>query len=95
MKVEGGNQAAVAYTSVSIAFVAFLGIITYHVADRIRDSRMWRISIRPKLQQLMKTLTNRQQHQDPIEMAAPPTAPSPPVTTTFVDLREPLLESLH
>ncbi len=95
VKVEGGNQAAVVYTSVSIAFVTFLGIVTYHVAERVKDSRMWRSTIGPKLQCMKNTLAHRQQHQGSIDMAVPPTAPRPPVTTTFVDLRESLLESQH
>ncbi len=95
VKVEGGNQAAVVYTSLSIAFMTFLGIITYHVAERVKDSRMWRNSIGPKLQHMKNSLALRKQCQNPIEMAVPPTAPRPPVTTTFVDLRESLLESQH
>ncbi len=90
VKVEGGNQASVVYTSVSIAFVTFLGIVMYHVAERVKDSRMWRNSIVPRLEYLRN---RRQQHQDPLEMAVPPTASPPPVTTTFVDLRESLLET--
>ncbi len=94
VKVEGGNQAAVVYTSVSIAFVTFLGIIAYHVLQQVVKSRIWRHSaIRAKLNRLKD---NQRQHQDPIEMAVPPTAPRPhPVTTTVVVLRESMLESQH
>ena len=34
---SGGNQAAVAYTSVCIAFLTFIGIVTYHVYVRIKS----------------------------------------------------------
>ena len=34
---SGGSQAAVAYTSVGIAFFTFVGIITYHIYIRIKS----------------------------------------------------------
>ena len=37
VKQSGGSQAAVAYTSVSIAFVTFVGIVTYHIYIRIKS----------------------------------------------------------
>ena len=45
-KLAGGNQAAVFYTSVTIAFTTFIGIIIYHVYQRLRDSRAWRNLVR-------------------------------------------------
>ena len=45
-KLAGGNQAAVSYTSVTIAFTTFIGIIIYHVYQRLRDSRAWRNLVR-------------------------------------------------
>ena len=37
VKLSGGSQAAVAYTSVGIAFLSFLGIVTYHIYMRIKS----------------------------------------------------------
>ena len=37
VKVSGGSQAAVAYTSVGIAFLTFVGIITYHIYLQIKS----------------------------------------------------------
>ena len=34
---SGGSQAAVAYTSVGIAFLNFVGIVTYHIYIRIKS----------------------------------------------------------
>ena len=34
---SGGSQAAVAYTSVGIAFLTFVGIITYHIYKQIKS----------------------------------------------------------
>ena len=37
----GGNQAAVTYLSVSIAFTEFLGIVVYHAYLQIKGTKMW------------------------------------------------------
>ena len=37
VKLSGGSQAAVAYTSVGIAFLTFVGIVTYHIYIRIKS----------------------------------------------------------
>ncbi len=98
VKLEGGTQNLVGYTSTSIAFVTFQGIMAYHVVKRVKETRIWRHSLGPKLQTLKGVLfRSHAQPQNAIEMSVPPTAPPPQVTTTFVDLREPLLtlESQH
>ena len=93
VKVEGGSQTAAVYTSVSVAFATFTGIIIYHVTERIVESRTWRTHARPMLQHFWDSLTRRQNHQGTTEMVSPPTATPPLVTTTFIELRESLLES--
>ena len=37
VKLSGGSQAAVAYTSVGIAFLTFVGIVTYHIYLQIKS----------------------------------------------------------
>ena len=37
VKLSGGSQAAVTYTSVGIAFLTFVGIVTYHIYLRIKS----------------------------------------------------------
>ena len=37
----GGNQNAVTFTSISAAFVTFLGIVTYHLVQQIRAAPQW------------------------------------------------------
>ena len=37
VKLSGGNQAAVVYTSVGIPFLTFVGIVTYHIYMRIKS----------------------------------------------------------
>ena len=85
------NQAALTYTSVGIALVTFTGMIIYHVTVQLKDSRVWRDIIQPKLQ--------RHQRQwfavpleDPVADVDTDIAPPHPPTRTFIDLRETLLE---
>ena len=37
VKLSGRSQAAVAYTSVGIAFLTFVGIVTYHIYIQIKS----------------------------------------------------------
>ena len=90
VKLAGGDQAAVFYTSVSIAFATFIGIIIYHVCQLIMDTRVWRNLVR----KIHDTRQPCQQGEDAaMEMEEAPSAPRPPPTVTFVDLREPLLST--
>ena len=87
VKLAGGNQAAVFYTSVSITFVTFIVIITYHVCQRVMDTRVWRNTVHK--------IHNRKQPCE-IPMEEVPPAPRPPPTVSVVDmavLREPLLST--
>ena len=48
VKLAGGNQAGVFYTSVSVAFSAFIGIVIYQVYQQLMDSRAWRNLVRKR-----------------------------------------------
>ena len=39
---SGGNQNAVTFTSVGIAFATFTGIVIYHSVQQLKDTRLWR-----------------------------------------------------
>ena len=39
---SGGNQNAVTFTSVGIAFATFTGIVIYHSTQQLKDTRLWR-----------------------------------------------------
>ena len=41
VRSAGGNQNAVTFTSISAAFVTFLGIVTYHLVQQIRAAPQW------------------------------------------------------
>ena len=42
VKETGGNQAAAAYTSVSVALFTFIGILLYHIYIQIKDTSAWK-----------------------------------------------------
>ena len=54
VKLSGGNQAAVACTSVGIAFLTFVGIITYHIS----------LQIKSKVQNILCHHENRKCHEN-------------------------------
>ncbi len=86
------NQLALTYTSASIAFATFVGILLYHTLTQVRDSRVWKDTIKPRLQ-----CSQRGQPRGiVVELDGPGEGlvvrPMPVVTTTSVDLRELLLE---
>ena len=37
-----GNQLAAGYISVSLAFVTFIGILTYHIFQQLRQTKLWK-----------------------------------------------------
>ena len=87
LRHTGGNQAALTYTSVGIALVTFAGILIYHVTIQLKDSRIWKDIIHPKLQRGIAV-----PFEDPVEDEDSHIAPPHPPTPTFVNLRETLLE---
>ena len=74
VKQSGGSQAAVVYTSVGVAFLTFVGIITYHIYIRIKSNIQYN-------NQLQRSISNSRSlcHQ-------PSTTPT--VTHTEVNLHE-------
>ena len=93
--LAGGNQDAVTYTSIAVAVVFFIGIVTYHAAVQIRDTTVWKkvkenLDIRV-LHKFSKSKSYKDfQEEDSTDIQN--TVISVNVTSTFVELREPLLE---
>ena len=88
MKESGGNQAALAYTSVGIAFATFALIFLYHVYLIVCKTLIWM-----KFIQFLKVKNDRplsDQNNVDEENLKGATAPVD-VTTTILELREPLL----
>ena len=91
----GGRQDILVYTSLSIAFTTFLGILIYHVSVQTRDSRVWKETIRPKVQR-MRQWRSTSLHRDLSDadtQGAEPEIVCHAPTTTSINLRELLLET--
>ena len=79
VEISEGNQNALTYTSVSVAFATFCGIVVYHSYLQIKDSKL-----------IEKLVCTRKAHADDIDiiyaqMEDPPIRYAKPVTTTFVE----------
>ena len=81
---SGGNQLAVGYTSVSIAFATFIGILCYHIFQQVRHTKLWKKV--PKLNLKFNKLNTKQVVTNPINDHAE--------SVNLDHLREPWLEDL-
>ena len=86
VKLTEGDQLAVGYTSVSIALVTFIGIISYHIFQQMRHTKLWKKV--PKLNLKLNKL-NTKQAEDNLNNPN-----NNPKAANFNQLREPLLEDL-
>ena len=55
VKLSGGNQLAVGYTSVTIVLVTFIGILAYHIFQQLRHTKLWKKMQFEKLNNKLKT----------------------------------------
>ena len=86
----GGNQAAVTYLSVSIAFTEFLAIVVYHVYLQMKGTKVWDsalTAVRNKWK-----LANTQMDSEAVLHHDTHSQNTTDMVQTFTDLREPLLE---
>ena len=90
LRHTGGSQAALVYTSVGIALVTFAGMIFYHVTMQLKDSRVWRDIIHPKLQRHQRQWA-AVPLEDPVADGDTDVGPPHP-SATFINLRETLLD---
>ena len=81
VRCAGGNQTALAYVSVGIALLTFIGIVVYHAITQIKGSHTWRRIIAPKLQRRQRQWVAVPTEPPPL----PPTVPHLP-TRSIVDL---------
>ena len=83
-----GDQFAVGYTSVSIALATFIGILTYHIFQQLRHTKLWKkmpklnLEVnKPNIKQAIHDLKNHPE----VRCEA---TPSTTVTHTEIDMRE-------
>ena len=90
--ISHGNQEAMTFTSIGIAFGAFIGIIIYHLSLHLQRTQMWK-TIMPKL--ILKVQGREKSKPDlDTEPGYPNAQPTSP-TETVIDLnelREPCME---
>lgn len=89
-----GNQSVVTYLSVGIAFMEFLGIVCFHICLRVRNTKLWQDirsgeCIENTITKLKKITIKRA-----TEKRQPLVKQTSLVTTSVVELREPLLEDI-
>ena len=87
IKLSGGDQLAVGYTSVSIALVSFTAILTYHIFQQLRHTKLWKNL--PKLNLKLKKLKTKQKVHNLNNPVNDPTE-----SANLDQLREPWLEDL-
>ena len=85
-KLANGNQVAIFYTSATVAFSTFFGMIIYHVFQCLRDSRAWRNIVRKRNEWKRAGDNGRQKEDAPggEEMKDMPPKVAP--TVTYVDI---------
>ena len=94
-RLTNGNQIALTYTSVSIAFVIFCGIVLHHATIRITSSQERCQCLKRNIKELKhKLLRDKQPQQNHEEeqtnIVDLPVSQQVPVT--YIHLREPLME---
>ena len=85
IRLSGGSQNAVTFTSVSIAFATFAGSVICHSVQQIKGTRLWRrLCQRPVYVRVPLTEVDSGLEDPPDRVLMPRSAP----TQTVVDIRE-------
>ena len=81
------DQLAVGYTSVSIALATFIGILTYHIFQQVRHTKLWKKvpKLNLKFNKVIKQAVNDLINHPEIPCEA---TPNTTVTHTEIDMRE-------
>ena len=84
VRLTGGSQNAVTFTSVGIAFATFIGIVIYHSVQQIKGTRLWRrVYQRSDYMRVPLTDADSGSEDPPDRVYMPGSAP----TRTVVDIR--------
>ena len=88
IRSTGGNQNAVTFTSIGVAFATFIGIVTYHSAQQIKHiPLLWKKLFRRHTYELVP----RSNEDSDFEGVFPPSPPDPSdgcATVTHINIRE-------
>ena len=89
IRSTGGNQNAVTFTSVSIVFATFIGIVIYHLALRINHaSKLWRRVFPQNSTYELIPQTDEDSDFEGIPPLSPPDPSDGSATVTHIDFRE-------
>ena len=91
LRHTGGSQAVLVYIFVGTALAMFTGMTICHVTMQMKDSRVWRDIIHPKLQRHQRQWV-AVPLEDPVADGEPDVVLPHPHSATFINLRETLLE---
>ena len=103
VQLSGGNQLAVGYTSVSIALVTSIAILTYHILQQLRHTKLWKkipkLNMKLKFKKLATKLNtklnkNLNLNTKPAEENLNDRTNDSTESGKFDELREPLLDDL-
>ena len=94
VQLSGGNQLAVGYTSVITALVTFVGILSYHIFQQLRHTKLWKkipqLNMKLRFKKLNKKLDTKQTEDINLNDLTNDLTES----VKFDQLREPLLDDL-
>ena len=92
---KNGNKLPVGYSSVSIAFATFTGILAYHIFQQLRHTKVWKkipkLNMKLRFKKLNKKL-NKNMNTNGAEENMNNFAEDTTESGTFDQLREPLLD---
>ena len=98
VKVSEGNHLAVGYTSVSIAFATFIGILAYHIFQQLRHTKLWKkipkLTMKLRFKELNKKLNKKLSVKQTEDISLNDLTNDLTESVRFDQLREPLLDDL-
>ena len=95
IRSTGGNQNAVTFTSISIAFATFIGIVTYHSVQQIKHTpQLWKKLFPQNESYELVPQTDEDSDLEGVSPLSPPDPSDGCATVTHINIRE-LLKDLN
>ena len=96
VQLSGGNQLVVWYTSVSIAFATFIGILAYHIFQQLRHTKLWKKvpKLNMRFKKLKTKLNKKLSTKQAEDISLNDLTNEHTESVKFDQLREPLLDDL-
>ena len=92
----GGNQNAVTFTSISVAFATFIGIVIYHTAQQIKYTpQLWRKLFPQNDTYVLVPQTDEDSDVEDVSSPSPPDPSDGCATVTYINIRDLLVNDLN